>query len=132
MCSTRLLQTPIPGVIVQIDESLYRHKPKVSWSYTLQNHHGRATANEVWMFGLVDTSCTPALGYMEVVQWRDAATLLPIIQVHTRPGTIIHSDEWAAYNHVQSLPTIAAHEAVNHLLEFVNITIGAHTQNLES
>ena len=34
VCSTKLLQTPIvlggPGVIVQIDESLYRHKPKVS------------------------------------------------------------------------------------------------------
>ena len=33
VCSTKLLQTPIvlggPGVIVQIDESLFRHKPKV-------------------------------------------------------------------------------------------------------
>ena len=34
VCSTRLLRTRIvlggPGVIVQIDESLYRHKPKVT------------------------------------------------------------------------------------------------------
>ena len=34
VCSTRLLQTPIvlggPGIIVQIDEFLYRHKPKVT------------------------------------------------------------------------------------------------------
>ena len=33
VCSTKLLATPIilggPGVIVQVDESLYRHKPKV-------------------------------------------------------------------------------------------------------
>ena len=33
VCSTKLLQTPIilggPGVIVEIDESLFRHKPKV-------------------------------------------------------------------------------------------------------
>ena len=33
VCSTKLLQTPIvlggPGVIVQIDESQFKHKPKV-------------------------------------------------------------------------------------------------------
>ena len=33
VCSTSLLQTPIilggPGVVVQIDESQFRHKPKV-------------------------------------------------------------------------------------------------------
>ena len=29
------------------------------------------------MFGLVDTSKTPALGYMEVASQRDAVTLLP-------------------------------------------------------
>jgi len=31
------------------------------------------------MFGMVDTSITPALGYMELVPDRMAATLLPII-----------------------------------------------------
>ena len=34
VCSTKLLNTPItlggPGVIVQIDESQFKHKPKVS------------------------------------------------------------------------------------------------------
>ena len=34
VCTAKLLQAPIllggPGIIVQIDESLYRHKPKVS------------------------------------------------------------------------------------------------------
>ena len=33
VCTTKLLQTPVilggPGVAVQIDESLFRHKPKV-------------------------------------------------------------------------------------------------------
>ena len=65
---------------------------------------GRATTNEVWVFGLVDTSHTLALGYMEVVAQQDAATLLSIIQAHVIPGTIIHSDQWAAYNqlvHIQ-------------------------------
>ena len=30
--------------------------------------------------GMVDTSVSPAMGYMEIVARRDAATLLPIIQ----------------------------------------------------
>ena len=36
----------------------------------------------MWMFGIVDTSQTR---YMEVVQTRDAATLLPIIRAHVAP-----------------------------------------------
>lgn len=84
------------------------------------------------MFGLADSSHTPALGYMELVPDRSAATLLPIIQAHVAPGTIIHSDEWSAYQRVGSLPNVAAHETVNHSIEFVNSTTGTHTQSIES
>jgi len=37
------------------------------------------------VLGMVDTSYSPALGYMEIVQQRDAATLLPIINSHVAP-----------------------------------------------
>ena len=95
----------------------------------LQYHRGRRADYEQWVFGTVDTSHTPSLGYMQLVDTRDAATLLPIIRAHTAPGTITHSDEWAAYSriylHVQ-------HATVNHTIEFVNRTNGVHTQNIES
>ena len=81
---------------------------------------------------MVDVSHTPALGYMEVVPRRDAATLLPIIQQHLHPGSVVHSDEWAAYNQVQHLPNVSQHSAVNHSISFTNPINGTHTQNIES
>ena len=98
----------------------------------LQNHRGRATTQEIWVFGMVDTSQTPALGFMNVVDQRNAATLLPLIQAHVAPGTIIHSDEWAAYNRVASLPNVASHSTVNHSVTFVDPVTHTHTQNVES
>ena len=81
---------------------------------------------------LLPTTHTPALGYMELVPKRDAATLLPITQQHVLPGTIIWSDEWAAYNRVAVLPGVAGHEVVNHSLHFVDPTTGVNTQTVES
>ena len=86
----------------------------------------------MWVFALADTSHTPALGYMELVSSRSAATLLPLIQAHVSPGTIIHSDEWSSYRRVASLPNVSSHETVNHSIEFVNPVNGVHTQNVES
>ena len=138
ICSSSLIYRPQivlggPGVVVQIDESVFCHKPKVcaaAWmSIHLLTYRGRATTQELWDFGMADTSVTPAMGYIEVVQRHDAATLLPIINTHTAPGNIIHSDMWASYNRVQHLPPVAAHNTVNH---FVDPVTGVHTQNIES
>ena len=74
----------------------------------------------------------PALGYMEIVAQRDAATLLPIIQAHVAPGIIVHSDQWAAYNRINTLPNVASHSTVNHSVTFVDPVTHTHTQNLES
>ena len=101
-------------------------------TFPLQYHRGRRTRREKWVFGMVDTSTTPSLGYMEIVPDRTAGTLLPIIQNHTLPGTIIHSDEWRAYNRVSNIPTAASHQTVNHSLNFVDPSTGVHTQNIES
>ena len=98
----------------------------------LQNHRGRPPPDQVWVFGMCDTSQCPALGVMCIVPDRPAATLLPIIQRHVRPGTVIHSDEWAAYRRVQQLNSVAQHSVINHSLHFVDTASNTHTQNIEA
>lgn len=96
-----------------------------------QNRRGHALP-PVWVFGMVDASHIPSLGYMEIVDQRDAATLLPIIRDHVQPGTTIWSDMWAAYNGVSTLPGVTSHETVNHSIQFVNPVNGVHTNAIES
>lgn len=98
-----------------------------------QYHVGRRPQQEVWVFGLADTSFQPAKGYMQVVDSRDANTLLRLITAHTLPRTIIHSDQWASYRQIAGrVPHVAQHDTVNHSLNFVDPTTGAHTQNIEN
>ena len=119
VCSWKLLQSQIvlggPNKVVHIDESLFRHQPKVnnmflnccmeiniSFNYKnpLKNGRGRQAPVDAWVFGMVDTSQAPSIGYMELVPNRTAATLLPIIQQHVVAGTDIYSDQWRAYSQV--------------------------------
>ena len=78
---------------------------------------------------MVDIS---ALGFMQIVHTRDSTTLQPIINNYVAPGTIVHSDEWVAYNRIGSLPNDGSHLTVNHSLTFVDPVTGTHTQHVES
>jgi hypothetical protein len=79
---------------------------------------------------IVDCSTKPALGYVQTVPDRSAGTLLPIIQRVVRSGTVIHSDEWLAYNKLSSFGF--AHNKICHKYHFVCPETGIHTQNVES
>lgn len=72
---------------------------------------------------------------MVSVEKRDAATLLPLIQRHIRPGTAIISDCWKAYGKIDELPELYNHYMVNHSdpdHPFVDQDTGAHTNTIES
>ena len=57
--------------------------------------------------------------FLVEVQQRDAATLLPIVQNFVRPGSIVYSDEWAAYNQLAATAA-CQHQTVNHSIHFVD------------
>ena len=69
---------------------------------------------------MVDISHDPALGYMEIVQQINAATLLPIINTHVAPGTEVWSDEWSAYHNISCLPNEQSQRTVNHSVNYVD------------
>ena len=128
ICSWKLLQRPIrlggPGIIVETDESVF-----VKAKYNIGHALNRS---QRWVFGLYDTQSKQ--GYLTFVNARDRDTLLPIIQQVVVPGSIIHSDEWAAYNAILSLPHPQPYHpfTVNHSRNFVHPITGVHTNRVES
>ena len=59
------------------------NKKKKSWVTFLisfRYNRGRRAARDSWVFGIVSCTNSPARGYFQVVDRRNAATLLPIIQ----------------------------------------------------
>ena len=92
VCSITLLSTPVV-LGDQIDKTLFTLKLKANNNILKQYHQGRAANCEMWVFGICDTSHSPALGFMQVVAQQDAATLLPIVQNHVTPGSVVWSDQ---------------------------------------
>lgn len=113
-----------PGCVVQIDESVI-YKPKY--------HRGHALVEpSKWIFGLYDTA--KRIGVVELVENRSADVLLPLITKHVKPGTEIHSDQWAAYAGISSIDVspLFIHKTVNHSLHFKDPSTGVHTNNVEA
>ena len=85
------------------------------------------------MFGVVLTRYSPARGYFEVLERRDRASLIPILQRVLLPGTEVHSDNWGAhFNITAHAATVQTHGVVVHAANFVDPVTGVHTQEEES
>eukprot|EP00731_Ephydatia_muelleri_P000791 Em0001g791a len=107
-----------PGVEVEIDESKFG-KRKYNRGRQVEGH---------WVFG--GTERITGECFLLEVEHRDAATLLPLIQQYIRPGSVVFSDEWAAYRRITQT-TGMTHQTVNHSIHFVDPATGAHTQGVE-
>ena len=68
------------------------------------------------------------VGLIQFVDRRDAATLLPIRQRHVRPGAMICSDGWTAYNTLAQMGY--GHEVIIHDDNFVDPATGVHINGL--
>lgn len=126
VCTHKLLQNPIqiggPNVVVELDESLMAKR---------KNNMGHVVSNR-WVFGGICP--TTQEGFLVFVERRDAATLLPLIEQHVLPGSIIHTDEWAAYNgiHRINVQPPYTHQTVNHTVNFVDPVTQACTNHVEN
>lgn len=130
-----------PGETVQIDESLMRGRRKYNRGRLLLGNRGPGAnhnyGNRVvgpWIFGMVwkRPDGKQDLRMFHVLR-RNEITLRAIIQRHVAPGTLILSDEWAAYRNIANWPGFNyTHATVNHNLNFIDPITGAHTQRIES
>jgi len=106
---------------VEIDKSYFFHR----------KYHRGQRRDGMWVFG--GTERGSGRCFTEIVDRRDAATLLPLVEQHILPGTRIISDMWPAYATIDQLNNgVYAHDTVNHSLHFVDpVDDTIHTQNIE-
>ena len=107
-----------PGIIVEIDECML-----VKRKY----NRGRLV-REQWIFGGYETESKRS--FFIPVERRDRVTLHNCILEYVEIGSIIMSDEWAAYGDLEQYGY--EHYTVNHSLNFVDPITGATTNHVES
>ena len=107
------------GIEVEIDKSKFGKR---------KYYHGHKVEGQ-WVFGGREKYDKTKV-FMVPVHNRKQSTLLPIIQKWIKPGSIIHSDCWKAYNKLGKMG--CTHVTVNHLKEFMNQSNAACTNCIES
>ena len=107
------------GEIVEIDESKFGKR---------KYHRGKRVVGK-WVLGGIQRSN----GQLFLVECddnkRDHNTLMRAIIEHVHRGTLIITDKWKGYLHLDKHGY--RHEDVNHSRGFVNPTTGAHTNGIE-
>ncbi|KAG0439559.1 hypothetical protein DMUE_2350 [Dictyocoela muelleri] len=96
LCHEYMNITPIilggGGVICQIDETCFFHKPKYN--------RGCAKKKQICIFGIVDKSYIPDGGYMQIVPNESRQTFITLIERIVVYKSVIQSDEWASYRSI--------------------------------
>ena len=82
-----------------------------------------AELDSYWVFGGMERGSGESC-LVEVV--RRAVTLLPLIAAHVRPGSIVYSNEWSAYNqlaattsNIQSFAPFCAPDAFGKIITHI-------------
>ena len=107
------------GRIVQIDESVM-----VKAEYYRAH---QVTATVRWVFVVYDP--TNKVGHIQLVDQRDAATLMTIIQRVVRPGSEIWLNRWVAYGQLGTMAFVP--KTVDHSLLFKNPMTSVCTNHVE-
>ena len=136
-CANDFVNHPITidgsnGWTVQVDESLFNHKPKRVGGGRAR---GRRARQQIWVFGMLETRPpAPGRGVYLVVPNRSRRVLTHIINHFLRGNNVeIHSDCWRGYLNLPNfVPRCAIHLTVNHSRHFVDPITGAHIQGIES
>ena len=108
-----------PGVIVELDEAKFGKR----------KYHKGSYREGMWVLGALDRETGGCFLIPCPNNKRDAPTLLPIIWRWILPGSIVHTDEWGAYNGLTAAEY--SHQTVNHSIQFVEPLSGTHTNGQE-
>ena len=108
------------GIIVEIDESKFG-KRKYNRGHSVEG---------AWVIGGVERTPERRI-FAEVVEKRDAETLLEVIKRRVAPGSTIHTDMWKAYNNIPEIISQSTHLTVNHSKNFKDPGTGVHTNTIE-
>ena len=115
------------NIVVEIDETLI-----------VRRKHGVGRIlQQVWLFGGIERVTkkwfiVPLLGDINtnVSEKRSKDILIPYIVKYIRPGSVVYSDQWKAYQSLIDYGYI--HGTVNHKVNFVHPSDPeCHTQNIE-
>ena len=105
------------NVIVEIDESKFGKR----------KYNRGHDVNGAWVLGGVERTPERKLFLLEVPD-RTAETLINIIKTHVKPHSIIITGCFKSYS---TLHNFFRHLTVNHSIEYVDSTTGAHTNTIE-
>ena len=105
------------------------------WVFGGVEHHEPNSNNPFQEVQFDGEKCRLGNMFAVIVEKRDARTLIPILRRFVRPGSIIYSDCWKAYDRIEEIQESGffcyQHDKVNHSVSFKCPITGAHTNTCE-